>query len=270
MVESINELRRICYEGRQGPLTLYNKYIGTKVSIYITKLLLYTQITANQVTLAMLVLGVLGSIFLFNGYFLIGLLLIHFTVILDDVDGEIARYRKQSSMLGMHIDTVYHLVTTRFMLFGFAYGIYAIHPDKLLLIFGFISALFAHSIVVPAIFDTIASLKIRGITPPKLKPSKDVVTEFEGQTKEFKNPMLKFYHAMRNIWAFPSNLIMLTMLYIWELVNLKYLFVTPYTTSLLFFIVYGSLVALNQLMSFAFHVKKNSIDSFYLFLIGKK
>ena len=271
MVESIKELRKICHDEKNRDLW-YSKYFGKRLSIYITKILLYTPITANHVTLIMLLLGIVGPIFLFNGFFIIGLLLIHLSMFLDFVDGDIARYRKQRKMLGIYIDGVYHVVTNQLMLFGFAYGIYTLYPNKLLIIFGFLSAMFGRSVAVTAIFDSIASMKTRGETTPPIisSASKEEVIEYEGQTREYKNPLLKLYHFLRNIWTFPSNLVMLTLLYVWEIINLKYAFIPNFMASVIFFVVYGSFMTFNQALSFAFHAKKNSIDSFYVFLFGKK
>ncbi|MBN4049037.1 CDP-alcohol phosphatidyltransferase family protein [archaeon AH-315-M20] len=272
MVEPIKKLREICYKNHKGQLIFYNQYILRGISIYITKVLLYTPITANQVTLFMLIFGITGSVFLFNGFFIIGLLLIHLAQLLDSVDGEIARYKKEKTMLGKYLDTIYHTITTPLMLFGFAYGTYNLYPNKLLIVFGFLSAIFAQSIVMPSIFDTIVSSKIRGVSPPikKSRINEEEVLEYEGQTKEYKNLFLKIYHNLRGFWKFPSNLLMLTALYIWEVINLKYSFAPAFITSVVFFIIYGSFVTLAQIASFVFHTKKNSIDSFYVFLFGKK
>ncbi len=272
MIESIKESRKIRHEGWKRPWSWYDQYICMRISVYITKLLIHTPITANQVTLINVFLGILGPVFLFNGFFITGLLLIHLTVVLDSVDGEIASYRKKYSMLGTYIDAVYHTIVNPLMLFGFAYGIYNLFPNKLLLIFGFLSAIFAQSVVVPPIFDTIVSMKIRGEKPPKIgsKVTGKEVAEYEGQTTKFKNPLLKIYHTLRQLWAFPNNLVLLTVLYGWEVANLKYGFVPPFLTTLVFFVGYGSYVMLNNAISFVFHVKKNSIDSFYVFLFGKK
>ena len=243
-----------------------------KISVHITKLLIRTPVTANQVTLLNVLLGIIGPILLFNRFFITGLLLIHLTVILDNVDGEIASYRKKFSMLGMYIDAIYHVIVNPLMIFGFAYGIYTLHPNKLLIIFGFLSAMFAQSVVVPAIFDTIVSMKIRGEKRPKIdrRITGEEVAEYEGQTKEFKNPLLKIYHISRRVWAFPDNLILLTILYGWEIANIKFGFIPPFLATVVFFVVYGSYVTLNNIISFVFHTKKNSIDSFYVFLLGKK
>jgi len=272
MVESIKELRKICYEGDKSPPSLYNTYVCMKFSIYITKALLYTKVTANQVTYSMLLLGIIGSIFLFNGHFIVGFVLLHLSVVLDDVDGEIARYRKKRSMKGMSTDVMYHAVTNPLMLFGFAYGIYNLFPNNFLLIFGFLSAVFSQSIVVPCIFDAIISMRIRGEKAPKISKNitgKEVI-EYEGKTKEYRNPLLMIYHFARNFFIYPSNLVMITLIYIWEVVNLKYAFAPKFLVTILFFVAYGSYGTLNNILSFIFHSKKNSIDSFYVFIFGKK
>jgi len=267
MVESIGELRKICV--KSGPSQIYNRLLRP-VSIYVTKILLYTPITANHVTIFMIMLGVFGSAMLFMGYFAFGLILLHMTVLLDDVDGEIARYRKSMGFLGKFIDEIFHAVTTPLMFFGFAFGVYKMHPNDLLLVFGFLSAVFSRSVVMPAIFDVIASQKIRGTMPQLKKVSVGDVAEFEGQAKRHKNLFIRLYHFLRNIWAFPSSLVLLTVLYIWEVINLSYGLVPEFAVSVFFFVIFGTYVTLNQVLSFTFHTRKNSIDSFYAFLFGRK
>src|SRR3989344_6591579 len=98
MVESARELREICYANSRGKRPLYMELFTMKVSIYVTKLLLCTPIKADQVTISMMLLSIIGSALLATGnlsYMLIGILIIHFTIILDNVNGEIARYRKE-------------------------------------------------------------------------------------------------------------------------------------------------------------------------------
>lgn len=271
MVPSIKELKKICNKTSNDPLVFWNDYVYCKIAIYITKLLIYTPITANQVTLIMMGFSIVGSIFFFNGLFVTGLILMHLVVLLDSVDGEIARYRKKKTMLGLYLDNIHHVVTNSLMLFGFAYGIYNLYPNKLLIIFGFLSAISAQSIIMPAIFDTIITLKIRAIAPPPINYAKvNQVQEYEGQAKGYKSRFLKLFHSAKVIWKFPSNLMMLTALYIWEVINLKYLFIMPFITSVVFFIIYGSFVTIMQIISFIFHTKKNSVESFYAFLFGNK
>lgn len=268
---SLGEIRNTSKQSRDSHFTLWNRHVVSHFSLYITKLLLYTPITANQITFLMLLLGIIGPIFLFNGFFVIGLLLLHLAVVLDNVDGEIARYKNQKSMMGKYLDGVYHVVVSQFMLFGYAYGIYNLHPSKLLIIFGFLAAAFSKSVVLPAIFDVIVTMRVWGAHPPlRTKTDGSEVKEIEGKAETYRSPMLKLYSFLKEFWEHPFNLIALTILYIWEVYNLKYIYLPPYSATVVFFIIYGSFVTLNQLASFIVHTRKNSIESFYVFLFGRK
>ena len=268
---SLREIRETRSMPRDSHFTLWNKYVCSHFSIYITKLLLYTPITANHVTFMMLVLGIAGSAFLFSGFFAAGLLALHFAVVLDNVDGEIARFKNQSSMMGKYIDVVYHVTVSPLMLFGYAYGIYNLHPNNLLLIFGFLAAMFSKSVILPAIFDVIVTMRMKGSHPPlKTKTDGKEVMEIEGQAEKYNNPLLKVYSMVKDFWEHPFNLVALTILYIWEVYNLEYLYIPAYSATVTFFVLYGAFVTLNQTASFVLHSRKNSIESFYVFLFGRK
>jgi len=271
MVPSIKELRKISGQGRDSHFALWNKYVCSHFSIYITKALLYTNIKANQVTFAMIVLGFTGSVFLFFSHFAVGLLLIHLAILLDNVDGELARCRKQRSLRGMYLDSVYHRITTPMMLFGFAFGVFSLSGNKLLLVFGFAAALFTHSIVLPAIFDTIISLRLREASPPPLrvKSGGREVRMYEGHEKVGFS-MVGIYHMAKDLWSYPSNVLMLTVLIIFETANLRFALTAPYTATLIFYAAYATVAFCTQALSFYFHTKRNSVDSFYVFLFGKK
>ena len=268
---SLNKIRNTAKQTRDSHFTLWNRHVVSHFSIYITKFLLYTPVTANNVTFMMLVLGIIGPIFLFNGFFVTGLLLLHLVVILDNVDGEIARYKNQKSMMGKYLDGVYHVVVSQFMLFGYAYGVYSLYPSKLLIIFGFLAAAFSKSVVLPTIFDVIITMRVWGAHPPlKTKTDGSEVKEIEGKAEIYKSPMLKLYSVLKEFWEHPFNLIGLTILYIWESYNMRHLILPPYFLTVVFFVLYGSFVTLNQIASFIVHTRKNSIESFYVFLFGKK
>src|SRR3989338_8130703 len=82
-IPPIKELRKICRFREQNPYWR-DKFLRG-VSIYITKPLLYTGITPNQITWAMLIIGLISTVFYgVGGYFysLIGLFLHHFSFIL--------------------------------------------------------------------------------------------------------------------------------------------------------------------------------------------
>lgn len=104
-MESIKELR----------VKLQTNVLGHPIlqrvpSIYLTRMFLATNITANQVSAAMIIIGVISGIVVAFGYIWVGLALVYLSLVLDAVDGEIARYRKIFSLRGIFLDLVNHLV----------------------------------------------------------------------------------------------------------------------------------------------------------------
>ena len=145
MVESIAELRRICQsiDKKKGKLPL-SVVFARKFSIYFTKLLLYTKITANQVTLLCIIIGVLGALVIAVGsplMIFVGALLLELFYIFDHVDGEVARYRGTSSTTGVYLDFIGHYIVHPAMFVCLAYGSYSASSAGFLFIFGYLSAL---------------------------------------------------------------------------------------------------------------------------------
>ncbi len=106
MVESIKELRKRCQ--------IYYKIEPHKFfSIYLTKILLYFHPTANQITLLWIIIGLIGSIlFIFGNYLyaIIGASCFLLIQLLDECDGEIARYYNICSKKGAYIDHIGHAI----------------------------------------------------------------------------------------------------------------------------------------------------------------
>jgi hypothetical protein len=117
-MESIKELRQMLQTDVMG-----HPVLQRVLSIYLTRPLLSTTITPNQVTAFMLLLGIAASIAVFSGWFMLGLLLIYLNVLFDAVDGEVARYKKVFSLRGIYLDLVNHLLTGS--LFFIAVAFYA-------------------------------------------------------------------------------------------------------------------------------------------------
>jgi phosphatidylglycerophosphate synthase len=88
-----------------GPLV--DRYVNRRLSAILTRGLLNSRVTPNQVTGASLVTGLLGA-WLLGGEdgarSLLGLILFQLSVILDHVDGEIARLKFLFSRLGKWLD----------------------------------------------------------------------------------------------------------------------------------------------------------------------
>lgn len=105
MVESIKELKKICYRPKKetGMVLAYRK-----VSFYFTKLLLYTPISANQVSIISMFIGLAASFLLiFNNIILdiLAVIMFYMWFMGDFCDGEIARYRGTAgSGIGSFLD----------------------------------------------------------------------------------------------------------------------------------------------------------------------
>lgn len=84
------------------------------LSIYLTRIILPTSMTANQVTILSICVGIAG-IFLISmqsvSVAVCGYLLMFLYHILDKVDGEIARFRSEYSIHGIYFDNLGHYIT---------------------------------------------------------------------------------------------------------------------------------------------------------------
>lgn len=93
-----------------------------EISLRVDPFLVNTRITPNQLTYLMVVAGVLaGAALLVPGLTgaLLGALLIQLYLLLDCVDGEVARWRKQTSITGVYLDRVGHYLSEAALLVGF-------------------------------------------------------------------------------------------------------------------------------------------------------
>ena len=82
-----------------------------RVSPYVTRIVLATPIPANAVTAAMIPAGLLAALCItIPGVWaaVLGVLFIQLQLLLDCVDGEVARWRKTFSPLGIYLDQLGH------------------------------------------------------------------------------------------------------------------------------------------------------------------
>lgn len=93
-----------------------------ELSLRVDPFLVNTRITPNQLTHLMVVAGVLaGAALLVPGLAgaLLGAVLIQVYLLLDCVDGEVARWRGQTSITGVYLDRVGHYLSEAALLVGF-------------------------------------------------------------------------------------------------------------------------------------------------------
>ena len=282
MIESIKELREICYKDSKSRRPLYMEWVTMKISIYVTKLLLYTPIRADQVTIGMVLLAILGSVFMAYGtlkLMLIGILIIHFTVILDNVNGEVARYRKEGSMTGTFLEQYYHELSVPFIFFSLGFGVFRLTGYQSALIFGFFCAILSRSTVLSALKSAVVKNAIRDRNnkkvDEKLKKYNSIVGKspnVEGGSTETGAKLYRKYDFIREFWSAPFNIVHINALVILELLNVYYWKIVPAYSLLYWYLaVYGSSSALIQFASFIVHYKGNTIYHYYVAMMkGKK
>lgn len=149
MVESIKELRKICQdkgkEYKPRKITAWTeKNINRRISIYFTKIFLKTGMSANQITLMCLFIGLIAGLFLTFGnprYWIIGVLFLYLALIFDKVDGEVARYNKSASAAGDYWDDMHDISLGPYYVACMTFGIYTALQDITVFIFGFLAVI---------------------------------------------------------------------------------------------------------------------------------
>jgi hypothetical protein len=279
MVESIKELRKICYADSKGKRPLYMEWFTMKISIYVTKLILYSPMNADQVSMSMVLLVLLGSIFMGIGtlpWMLAGILIIHFTIVLDSCNGEVARYRKEGSMMGTFMEQYYHEISVPLIFFSFSYGLFILTGMKFVLIFGFLSAIFSRSTVLSPLKSAVVKNTIRDNenkkTEEKLRRYIKMVgkSNLKGGSTKKGQGLYSIYGHIREFWSAPFNIVHLNVIIIFEMLNLSYNWTPSFYASYAYLIVYGSMSFFIQIISFIVHYRGNTIYHYYVAINKKK
>ena len=114
----------------------FSVFVLRKFSKLITKLAVKIHITPNQVTTLSLGIGLYSAYLFARGSFwsiLMGALVFQLSIIIDCVDGELARYTRRFSELGRWLDAVTDRVKEYMALLGLAYGAWGTGKDLWLL-----------------------------------------------------------------------------------------------------------------------------------------
>jgi len=122
-------LRILVKHDEDGPIS---KYILRPMSQPLTRLLLHTPITPNQVSYAVAVIGLLGCWFTSRpgqSSLVLGAALVFVAGVIDGCDGELARLRLTSSTFGAWLDTVVDELTTTTYFVAVGYHTYTHRPE---------------------------------------------------------------------------------------------------------------------------------------------
>ena len=271
MVESIKELRRICQSKKQP---LYMQHVSMKISIYITKLFLYTKLSADYVTIVMILLLITGSIVMaFGGLWmiLIGVLIIHLTIILDNVNGEVARYWKEDGIIGTFLEQVYHNIAVHLIFFMLAFGVFLKTGIISILIFGFLCAIFGKPIILNSIKDAVIAERLDEISKGKKarKVSVSGKVNVKGGSTKMGKQLYGAYDFIRDFWVYPANVVHITLIAIIELLSAHYGFAAPYIFFYIYLTVYVSASVIIQAAAFIVNYRGRAVDHYYKQLFEK-
>ncbi len=196
-IPSINEIRK------QSPLkTKYDPfaYLPDYLAPYFVKLIMYTPVTANQISLVSYLLYILAAFFLaINRYVVPTLIILHIVVLMDCIDGALARAKEQTSFLGLYFEYVSHETGPIILLFALGLYLYNILVNPIYL---YLSGLIVVALLVINSFGTAKQrIMYQNIIKTKRLPEKLISSE--STLKDTKNYYLvaiyNILHATSNI-----------------------------------------------------------------------
>ena len=251
----------------------YGRFFVWKISAPITYLLVRTPISANQVTVIQEIIGTIGAIMLAVPsikIMLLGIFLIQFGFILDCVDGEVARYKGQSSVRGVFLDLIGHQIVIPFYIFFTSLGVFVRTGQIDALVVGFLGALF----IIPT--ERLALLSVINSMIEKKgnrNYSIDVIGDDEIQVPDNNLTIQKrkgWFWAIKKKWAYPDSMNMLTLFVITE-----YLFPTIKLWSLdlsptyIFLYFFSIPVIIGRFLSFHNIFIYNIVEKHFHYIIRK-
>ena len=99
------------------------RYIYEPIGWRLSKLLAKTPITGNQISIFIMFITLVAYYFISTEYIFTGLIILQFVLLLDTMDGTVARIKNQASQKGKFFEAVWHICI--FALFYFALGVYS-------------------------------------------------------------------------------------------------------------------------------------------------
>jgi len=140
-------------------------YVARRISFYLTWLFLKLNISANQTTYISMIVGVTGCGLLAFGSYSIriaGALLLNFWIILDCVDGNIARFNKTSSNYGEFLDALSGYIVNVFLFLSVGIGVFNYPEFSFDFINKFFSSNFDRSVlIILGIWSSFALILLR-------------------------------------------------------------------------------------------------------------
>jgi phosphatidylserine synthase len=124
-IGSLNEARLRLKMANRANDGLFSVFVLRKFSKLFTWAAVRLKVTPNQITLISFAIGLLSAYEFSRGDFwsiFTGAILLQLSIIVDCVDGELARYTRKFSQLGAWLDAITDRIKEYLVFFGLAYG----------------------------------------------------------------------------------------------------------------------------------------------------
>jgi hypothetical protein len=169
-------------------------HILRKISIRVTWAFLHIPINANGVTFLFILTGIGICLVFLQGTkpaFFIGALSLQFWYVLDLVDGEVARYRKQSVATGRFFDYMAHYIVHPWFFIAIGFGLYRSYGNLAIFLCSILAGYSVH--LVEVLLDVYNSVLYRRLKSKLLDPAKEIVFKRmeEGGRGEKNNSLIK-------------------------------------------------------------------------------
>jgi phosphatidylglycerophosphate synthase len=255
----LNKLKEIVQLPVQHTDSWYIKLIGRRISIYFTYMLLKTPLSANQATVLYVLIGYVACYFFATGGLygmVIGAIFCHLFLIFDCVDGEIARYRKQTSLTGKYFDNLTHYMFEPLMFFSISLGLYMNHGYLFILIMGMLSAIF-YSYSLRLTFD----LKFRPILNEVISSGLDI-KNYEAPVNDSSTFTGLISKIAKLVFGFGSTISIILLIAIFDFFYTSGFVFLSYKVSLMviFIVLYGAIMPLIFLIKMYILINSKDID----------
>lgn len=183
-------------DAEQGYTALKFK-IYELISAIFVKILMYTPVTANQVTVLSILFPYLGAVLFGFGnfwYYLAGIACLYLGELMDAVDGTLARCKKACSRLQSNfLGNIYHSSSYPVIFLGIGYGVALSTGNMTYLLLGGITALFQESIAFMRFLKNTVLFKnqkkVKGVTDYLDEPDESKL--FSASKKSSKSFLIK-------------------------------------------------------------------------------
>ena len=124
---------------KKHDINLFKKLFNLPISIQITKLFSYTNLTPNQITILSMICAIISGILLGTNNFIMGGILCYLSAMLDATDGKISQLKFKDSKYGAYLDSITDRVAEFSIVLGLTYGLYHLLRNPLVFLMGFLA-----------------------------------------------------------------------------------------------------------------------------------